>query len=207
VLIGPVSRCRGMMSMRGIDVQSVTSLGVGFSRLLVHEGVILATGVGRESREINRTERVVDPTALCGRSAEACGDNLPVVAVDAGSGQMQHDAPHRGLDPGAELHEMFAQGADLGGSEGGARSAQSQFLVEHVGGGGQKSAQLIGQEAGAAGAVDLQAVVQFLDPIFDVRALAVDHFIQMPWRVLEIGDHEARVVFLACGPDDARLRP
>ena len=60
---------------------------------------------------------------------------------------MQHDAPHRGLYPGAELHEVFAQGADLGGSEGGARGPQSQLLVEHVGGGGQKSAQLIGEEA------------------------------------------------------------
>ena len=48
--------------------------------------------------------------ALRGRSAQVSGDDLPVVAVDAGGGQMQHDAPHRGLDPGAELHQMFAQG-------------------------------------------------------------------------------------------------
>ncbi len=129
--------------------------------------VILATGVRRESREINRTKRVVNPTALCGRSAEASGDDLPVVAVDAGSGQVQHDAPHRGLDPGAEFHQMFAQGAELGRAERGARSAQAQLLVEHVGGSGQQPPQLVGQEAGATGAVDLQAMVQLLDPILN----------------------------------------
>jgi hypothetical protein len=31
-----------------------------------------------------------------------------------GSWQMQHDAPHRGLYPGAELQEVLAQSADLG---------------------------------------------------------------------------------------------
>ena len=94
--------------MRDIDVGSVTELGVGFSTSQVREGVILATGVWRESRRVNRTERGVGATALGRRSAEASGDDLPVVAVDAGSGQVQHDAPHRGLDPGAELHEVFA---------------------------------------------------------------------------------------------------
>jgi hypothetical protein len=43
--------------------------------------------------------------------------------MDAGSGQVQHDAPYRGLYPGTELQEVLAQGADLSGSEGGARGA------------------------------------------------------------------------------------
>jgi hypothetical protein len=47
------------------------------------------------------------------------------------------------------FNEVFAQGADPGGSEGGARGEQTQALVEHVGGGGQKIAQLIGEEAAA----------------------------------------------------------
>src|ERR1022692_3542580 len=99
------------MSMRGIDFGAVAELGVGLSTSPVRDGVILATGVRRESRKFHPTERGVSPTALCGRRAEACGDDLPVVAVDARSGQVQHDAPHRGLHPGAELHEMFAQRA------------------------------------------------------------------------------------------------
>ena len=45
---------------------------------------------------------------------------------------------------------------DLGGAKGGARGAQAQLLVEHVGRGGQKPPQLVGLEAGAAGAVDLK---------------------------------------------------
>ena len=90
---------------------------------------------------------------------------------------------------------MFAQGADLGRSKGGARSPQPQLLVEHVGSGGQKPSQLIGEEAAATGAVDFQAMMQFFDPVFDVATSAVDRFVQMPGRVLEVGDHEARVVF------------
>ena len=189
VLIDAVSRCRGAMSMRGIDFRGVMGFANVFSMFSVHEGVFLATGVRRESRRIESAPGGVSPTALCGRCAETSGDDLPVVAVDAGGGQVQHDAPHRGFNPGTELHEVFAQGTDLGGSEGGARGPQSQLLVEHVGGGSQKTAQLIGEEARATGTVDLQAVVQFLDPIFDVSAGAVEHFVQIPRRVFEVRDH------------------
>ena len=65
-------------------------------------------------------ERGTRPTALCGRRAEVTGDDLPVVAVQTGGGQMQHDAAHGGLYPSAEFQEVFAQGVDLSGSEGGA---------------------------------------------------------------------------------------
>jgi hypothetical protein len=181
--------------MRGGDFGARAEVVARFSPSVRRRRVILATALRREWRAMISAKRVVSPTALCGRGTEACGDDLPVVAVDVGSGQMQHDAPHRGLDPGAELHQMFAQGADLGRAEGGARGAQAQLLVEHVGRGGQQSAQLVGEEAGAAGAVDLQAVVQFLDPILDVSAGAVDHFIQMPRRLFEVRDHEAWVIF------------
>jgi hypothetical protein len=61
--------------------------------------MISATGVRPELLRRYSIERGVDPTALCGRSAEVVGDDLPVVAVQAGSWQVQHDAPHRGLHP------------------------------------------------------------------------------------------------------------
>src|SRR3989442_9115519 len=188
------------MSMRDIDFGLAGELGVGFSGLRVCKSEILATGVRRESRAILARQRGVSPTTLRGRSAEASGDELPVVAMDAGGGQVQHDAPHRGLDPGTELHEVFAQRVDLSGSEGGARGPQAQLLIEHVGGGGEESPQLISEEAGATGAVDFQAVVQFLDPVFDVPAGAVDAFVQIPRGVLKVRDYKARVVLrLAVG--------
>src|SRR5271163_1597041 len=148
------------MSMRGGDFSARTGAVGRFSPSVLSRRAILTTGVRRESRKLHPTERSASPTALCGRRAEACGNDLPVVAVDARSGQVQHDAPHGGLDPGTELHEVFAQGAYLGGAKGGARGAQSQLLEQHVRGGGQQSAQLIGEEAAATGAVDFQAVVQ-----------------------------------------------
>ena len=51
-------------------------------------------------------------TALCGRRAEVSGNDLPVVAVQGGGGQMQDDAPHGRFQPGAKSHQVFAQGAD-----------------------------------------------------------------------------------------------
>ncbi len=123
--------------MRDGDFGTAMGVGVGSSVSVVRERKISTMGVPRELRTLIRAERSVSPTALCGRGAAASGDDLPVVAVNAGSGRVQHDAPHRGLDPGAELREVFAQGVDLGAAEGGARGTQSQFLVEHIGSGGQ----------------------------------------------------------------------
>jgi Putative transposase len=172
------------------------ALGVGDRLSIAVRGrrVISATGVRPELFRRRSMERGVRPMALCGRSAEIAGDDQPVVAVQVGGGQMQHDAPHRSLHPRAEFHQMFAQGADLSGPEGGPGGPQPQFLVEHVGGGGQKPAQLISEEAAATGAVDFQAMMQFFDPILDVPAGAVDRFVQMPGRVFEVGDYEAWVV-------------
>lgn len=103
-------------------------------------------------------EHGVSPTALCGCRAEVCSDDVPVATVQTGGGQVQHDASHRALHPGAEFLQLFAQGADLSGSERGARGPQPQPLVEHIGGGGEQPPQLIGEEAAATGAVDLQAM-------------------------------------------------
>src|ERR1700687_505701 len=103
------------MSMRCGDFAARADAVVRFLPPVQRRRGILATGVRRESRAIMVSRRGVSAAALGGCGAEACGDDLPVVAVDAGSGQMQHDASYRGLDPGAELHQMFPQGADLGG--------------------------------------------------------------------------------------------
>src|SRR5450759_1842027 len=130
---GQVLRCRGLKSMLDSDFGAMTDVGVGFSEWVAREREISATAVPRGSRKVIPAGFSVRRTALCGRSAEASGDDLPVVAMDAGSGQMQHDAPHRGVYPGTKLQEVFAQGVDLSRPEDGTRGAQTQLLVEHVG--------------------------------------------------------------------------
>src|ERR1035438_10809616 len=182
------------MSMRGGDFVGALVVCDRLSTPVSGRQLIFATDVRPESLRRRSIERGVSPTTLCGRSTESFGDDLPVIAMQAGGGQMQHDAPHGGLHPSAEFHALFAQGADLGRPKGGAGGPQPQFLVEHVGGGGQKPAQLIGEEAAATGAVDFQAMMQFFDSILDVPAGAIDRFVQMPGRVLEVRDYEARVV-------------
>ncbi len=183
------------MSMRGGDFAGGMCVGDRFSTAVGDPRVISATGFRSELLRRHSMERAANPTALCGRSAETSGDDLPVVAVQASGWQVQHDAPHGRFHPGAEFHEVFAQSADLRGTEGGPGSPQSQFLIEHVGGGAQEPAQLIGEEAAAAGAVDFQTMVQLFDPVLDITASAVDRLIQTPRRLLEVGDHEARIVF------------
>ena len=54
--------------------------------------------------------------------------------------------------------QAVAQPRHLGAGARGNRGAQSQFLHQDVGGGGHQDPQLVGPEAAAAGAVDLQTV-------------------------------------------------
>src|SRR6266581_3266660 len=80
----------------------------------------------------------------------------------------------------------------LGGARrgGGLRDAESH----EARGGGEEHAQLIGPEATAAGASDLESVVEFLDPIFNVAAGTVDTLVDEPRCLPQIRDHKARVV-------------
>jgi len=81
--------------MRGGDFGASMGALVRFSLSMQLRRVIFATGVGRGSHRTHPTGRRLSPTALCGRSAEISGDDLRVVAVDAGGRQMQHDVAHR----------------------------------------------------------------------------------------------------------------
>lgn len=72
---------------------------------------------------------------------------------------MQDDTPDGALDPGAMFQDLLAQRRDLSACEGGARGVQPQLLEQYVGGGGHKPTPLIGEEARAAGAIDLEPVV------------------------------------------------
>lgn len=101
-----------------------------------------------------------------------------------------------GAERVTELQEPLAQRAQLSASTAGARCAQAQLLHEHVGGSRQQSTQLVGEEAPATRAVDLQPVVQLFDPILDLPARAVDVLVQLLRRGLEVGDEEARIVLL-----------
>ena len=106
-----------------------------------------------------------------------------------------------------QFEEPVAQPRHLGAGTGGARRAQPEFLHQHVGGGGEEHAQLIGPKATATRAVDLQAIEQLLDPIVDVAAGAGDPFIEEARRLAQIGHDEARVVarLAVAEPEDLGL--
>src|ERR1039457_2750311 len=89
---------------------------------------------------------------------------------------MDDDASCRNQHPSAELQQTFAKHANLGAGASGASGPQAQLLHQDICGGGEQDAELVGPEAGATGAVDLK-VVQFLDAVFDVAALAVELFV------------------------------
>jgi hypothetical protein len=87
---------------------------------------------------------------------------------------MEDDAAHRPDDMDAEFEQPLTQRGHLRAGAGCARGPQPEFLHQHVRRGGEKHAQLVGPEATAAGASDLESVVKFLDPIFNVTAGTVD---------------------------------
>ena len=119
---------------------------------------------------------------------------------------MEDDAADRDDDVDAELEQALAQRGHLRAGTRGARGPQPEFLHEDVRGGREEHAQLIGPEATATRAPDLEPVVEFLDPIFDVAAGAVDVLVDEPRRLPEIRDDERGRCRAGPGPRAARLR-
>src|SRR6266478_6404782 len=89
---------------------------------------------------------------------------------------MDDDASYRNQHPGSQLQQSLAQRANLGASTSGTGSPQAQLLQQNIRGRGEQDTKLVGPEAGATGAADFE-VVQLLDTILYVTALAVDPFI------------------------------
>src|ERR1700687_2117634 len=110
-------------------------------------------------------------------SADTCAegerDRTPGVEAGRRRRQMEDDAARRDDDVRAQLEQPLAQPRHLGARIRGARCPQPEFLHEDVRSGGEEHAQLIRPEATATGATNLEPVVQFLDPVFDVAARAV----------------------------------
>jgi len=106
---------------------------------------------------------------------------------------MQDDPPRRYFDPNTQLQKTLAQGADLCLVKTRPRGQATPFLHQDVGGSRHKHAQLIGPEAGAACAIEIKAVMQFLDAVFGVSAVPID-LVHILGFVGKIGDDEAGIV-------------
>ena len=85
------------MSIRVADFVADVCARDGLSAAVADYLLISSTGVRRDSRGTTPTGCGADAVALRGRSTQIAGDDLPVVAVQAGGGKVQHDAPHGGL--------------------------------------------------------------------------------------------------------------
>src|SRR5439155_24225457 len=131
---------------------------------------------------------------LPGAGSECEGHSVPGIEERERGRQVQHDAPYRDHDVSAELEQLLAQGPDLSASQAGARGGAAHLLEQHIGGGAEQHAQLIGPEPRAAGAIDLDPVMELLDPVLELAACTVDALVD-PFRAArQVGDHEARVV-------------
>src|SRR6266496_4644575 len=131
---------------------------------------------------------------LAAAGAEREGDVTPGIEEGRRGRQMEDDAAHRRDDMDAELEQPLTQRGHLRVGAGRPRGPQPEFLHQHIRGGGEEHAQLIGPEATAARASDLESVVEFLDPIFDVAAGAVHLFVNESRRGPERRDDEAGIV-------------
>jgi len=178
-----------------------------FAATAVWQDVILTTEVRRDGAALPSIRTRANATALRGFDVDCVSDELPGEAAREGRWQTQGDAPHRALNSDTEFQELFAQSPDLSTPVGSARGADAQLLVEDVDRYGQQAAELISEQAAAAGAVGFETVVQLLDPILDVTASAIDCLVQVAGRGFEVRDHETRVVLaVAAGmTDEIRL--
>src|SRR5258708_18795711 len=92
------------------------------------------------------------------------------------------------------MQQAFAQHANLSTGTSSSGSPQAQLLHQYIGSSGEQNAELVGPEAGATGAVDFE-VVQFLDAVFYVTALAVDMFVNPLRTLFHVGDDKPGIVF------------
>src|SRR6266446_2954356 len=76
----------------------------------------------------------------------------------------------------------------------GAAGGEAQFLQQRVGRGGEQHAELVRPERRTTGAVESD-VEQFLDPVLDLAARAVDALVDPARLARQVGDDEARVEF------------
>ena len=107
---------------------------------------------------------------------------------------MQHDAAHRAFDPHGHLEQPFPQRGHLRSSAVRAVGLLPQRLQQDIGRRRQQHPELIGPELRATCAVQRQPVMQFLEPVLHVPALAVDG-VHRCWGLGKIGHHEARIAF------------
>src|SRR5271157_1432424 len=164
-----------------VEVGKATVCGQGLSSHAV---------AGRWERSLWSTSRPV----LSGRRSECQCHSPESGKKRKGRGQVHHHAPYRDQHTGPEFQQPFSQGPDLSPRTVGACGSQTQLLHQHISGGGQQHAELVGPEIAATGAVDLQ-LVQFFYPVLDLTTLAVNLFVDPLRTLLHVGDDEARVVF------------
>jgi hypothetical protein len=107
---------------------------------------------------------------------------------------MQDDPADGGDHLSTELEQSVAQRRHLGTSAGGPCGTESQLLDEHVGSSGEEDAELVGEEAGAAGAINLESVVKLFDPVFDLSTIAIDVLVDEARCLSQVGDEESGIV-------------
>ena len=101
-------------------------------------------------------------------STESLGEFLPTSHPGEVDGKMQNDSANRFFNPDGNLEQSLTERRDLRSCELGASRTAPSFLHEDVGCSRHQNTELIGKEAGTAGPIDLQTMMQFLDPVFCV---------------------------------------
>ena len=100
--------------------------------------------------------------------------------------KVQDNPAHRPHDVDADRQQRVAHPRDLRAGERGAVGAQLELLHQHIGGGGQGHAQLIGPEAGTAGPAEGERMMQLFQSILAVAARAVDVRVDPLGRLTQI---------------------
>lgn len=109
-------------------------------------------------------------------------------------GDTHDDAPATLAHPSPDLQELESQGLEGGRGQLGPGEPLAQMPEEHEREGVEQEPELVGRERVAAGAVGLEVVFEFLDPVLRVPPADVEAVVDLSRGIEgEAGDHEARV--------------
>ena len=122
----------------------------------------------------NTSRDVANKLVESERSTNRLGDMLPTSEPGIVQREVKDNSTGGSLNPNSQLHQPLTQCGDLRRSKFSPCSPASNFLHENIGGSSHQNTELVGQKLVAARPINLQAVMQFLDPIFHVSSLSVD---------------------------------
>ena len=128
-----------------------------------------------------------------GSGAYCLGKQLPGIDPRIVDREMKNNSANRLLNPDGQFEQPLSHRGHLCRRELRSFGSSAHFLHEDVSGCRHEDTKLIGQETRAAGPVDFQPVMEFLDSVFGITSTAVN-LVDGFGLERNVGDYETVIV-------------